>query len=313
MRVLIIQTSPLAELLQSLPVTSDLRREFPQLAVDWCVDEAFAGLLRLHSGVDRILPAALPRWRQKLLSTTIWREIRQFRRALRAVDYEAIFDLSGSLGSALLARQACGTTCGYETAKVPHLLLPRLYDARYLIPAVTHPVERHRWLIAAALELPLEMPIEYGLSAPPLVADWLPKQPYVLLEPDPGFEDPYWVALGKALESQGYAIILGAGHAEEHAHAAALARAIPAAVLAPPLDIGALAGLLTGAAGIIGKISPILHLAAALQRPAVCLHPHSDTPNDGILSAAPFRNLGGQGTIPDVAAVLNAFLTCTRP
>lgn len=312
MRVLIIQTSPLAELLQSLPVTSDLRREFPKLAIDWCVDEALADLLRLHPGVDRILPAALPRWRQKPLSTTIWREIRQFRQVLRAVDYKAIFDLSGSLSSALLARQACGTTCGYETANVPHLLLPRLYDARYLIPGVAHPVERHRWLIAAALELPLEMPLEYGLSAPPLVTDWLPKQPYVLLEPDLGFEDPYWVALGKALESRGYAIILGAGRAEERAHAAALARAIPAAALAPLLDIGALAGLLAGAAGIIGKVSPVLHFAAALRRPAICLHSRSDGQTAGILSAAPFRNLGGQGTIPDVTSVLNAFLTCTR-
>jgi len=313
MRMLIIQTSPLAELLQSLPVTSDLRREFPKLAIDWCVDEALADLLRLHPGVDRILPVALPRWRQKLPSTTIWREISQFRRALRAVDYEAIFDLSGSLSSALLARQACGTTCGYETANVPRLLMPRLYDARYLIPSVAHPVERHRWLIAAALELPLEMPLEYGLSAPSLVADWLPKQPYVLLEPDLEFEDPYWVALGKTLGGRGYAIILGAGCEQERTRAAALARAIPGAVLAPLLDIGALAGLLAGAAGVVGKISPILHFAAALRRPVVCLHTHSNAPTDGILSAAPFRNLGGQGTIPDVHAVLNAFFTCTRP
>lgn len=310
MRVLIIQTGPLIELVHSLPVSSDLRREFPQLAIDWCVDEKLAGLVRLHPAVDRILPVALSRWRHTSWHVATWREIGHIRRILRAVDYEAVFDLTGNLTSAFIAHQACGPVCGYEP---PTRLRRRLahYDASYLIPNIGHPVERHRWLIAAALELPLEMPLDFGLRAPPLQADWLPAAPYVVfLCSSACTETPWppdhWAELGKALQARGFSIVLSPVEAEDKI-CNALVSALPEAHPAPEIPLETLAGMLAGAAGIIGNHCPALHLAAALARPTIAVGSDDDPAAGGILSAAPFRNLGGQGKIPEVAAVLNAF------
>ncbi|OQA33043.1 MAG: Lipopolysaccharide heptosyltransferase 1 [Betaproteobacteria bacterium ADurb.Bin341] len=318
MRILIVQISTLGDVVHALPVISDVRREFPKLAIDWCIDEKYAAIPRLHPAIDRVLPVPTQRWRQHLFSPASWREMRDFRLTLRAVDYDAVLDLQGTLYSALLARQACGPACGYDAAAAHNRLAARFYDATFIIPKIVHPVERKRWLAAAVLELPLETPLDYGINAAPLTADWLPAQPYVVFlsaacHNDKLWPEAYWIELGQALQARGNTIVLPAKTEEERTRAASIAAAIDNAIMAPPLGIEAMAGLLVGAAGIIGKISPLLHLAAALQRPAVSLLADSDAPTDGILSAAPFRNLGGQGTIPDVHAVLNAFLTCTRP
>lgn len=318
MRVLIVKTSSLGDVIHALPVVTDLRREFPRLAIDWCVEESFAAIPRLHPAVDRILPVAVRRWRKQLFSAATWREIRAFRRSLRAVDYDAVLDLQGLIKSALIASQACGPVCGYDAAAAREPLAARFYDATYLIPKVAHAVQRNRWLASAALELPLETPLDYGIAATPLAADWLPRTPYVILltatsRDDKLWPESRWIALGEKLHAQGYRAILPAGSPPERIRAETLAAAIPEAVVAPPLPLDALARLMAGATGAIGVDTGLTHLAAALNRPAVALYTATDPGLTGVLGTAPFRNLGGQGKIPEVAAVLNAFLTCLPP
>ncbi|MBS1197095.1 MAG: lipopolysaccharide heptosyltransferase [Proteobacteria bacterium] len=314
MRVLIVQTSSLQGVVHALPVVSDLRREFPKLAIDCCVEEAFAAIVRLHPAVDRILPIATQRWRRQLFSAKTWREMRDFRRALKAADYDAVLDLHGTFFSALLARQFCGPTCGYDLAAAQNPRAARFYDAAFLIPKNVNAVERKRWLAAAAIELPLETPLDYGISAAPLSADWLPAQAYVVFLPalSQHWPEACWIELGQSLQKQGNAIVLITESEEERARAVSIAAAIPDAIIAPPLGAEARAGLLAGAVGSIGENNDLAHLAAALGCPVVNILATDEPEFKGILGTAPFRNLGGQGTIPQVAAVLKAFLTCRR-
>ena len=55
-----------------------------------------------------------------------------------------------------------------EAAREP--IAARFYDLGLAIPKVGHAVERNRWLAAAALEMPMEMPLDYGIDAEPAVA-----------------------------------------------------------------------------------------------------------------------------------------------
>ncbi|MDR0439555.1 MAG: lipopolysaccharide heptosyltransferase 1, partial [Candidatus Accumulibacter sp.] len=42
MRILLVKTSSLGDVVHNLPVVSDLKRQFPDAVIDWCVEEAFA-------------------------------------------------------------------------------------------------------------------------------------------------------------------------------------------------------------------------------------------------------------------------------
>jgi heptosyltransferase-1 len=58
-RILLVKTSSLGDVVHNLPVASDLARRFPDASIDWVVEEGFAELPRLHPAVRRIIPVAV--------------------------------------------------------------------------------------------------------------------------------------------------------------------------------------------------------------------------------------------------------------
>jgi len=50
MRILLIKTSSLGDVVHNLPVVTDLRTRFPDAAIDWVMEEAFADIGGLHPG-----------------------------------------------------------------------------------------------------------------------------------------------------------------------------------------------------------------------------------------------------------------------
>ncbi|MBM3338758.1 MAG: lipopolysaccharide heptosyltransferase 1, partial [Betaproteobacteria bacterium] len=62
MRILIVKLSSLGDVVQALPVISDIRRHVElDLHIDWVVEEDYASLLALHPGIHRVIPVGLRR------------------------------------------------------------------------------------------------------------------------------------------------------------------------------------------------------------------------------------------------------------
>ena len=138
MRILLVKTSSLGDVVHNLPVASDLRARFPQARIDWVVEEAFADIPRLHPAVRKVIPVAVRRRRRALLSAATWGELRAYRAAVRAERYDLVLDTQGLVKSALLARQADGKRAGYAAEAVREPLAARFYDATYAIPKNLH-------------------------------------------------------------------------------------------------------------------------------------------------------------------------------
>ena len=101
MRILIVKTSSLGDVIHNLPVVTDIRRQWPDAAIDWCVEESCSAIPRLHPGVGRVLPVAVRRWRKHLFDGGTWSEMGALRRSLRERDYDAVLDTQGLVKSAL--------------------------------------------------------------------------------------------------------------------------------------------------------------------------------------------------------------------
>ena len=169
MRLLIIKTSSLGDVIHNLPVISDIFAHAPGAAIDWVVEEGFAEIPKLHPKVRRVIPVALRRWRRQWWSPTTWRDVSRFRRELKAETYDKVLDTQGLVKSAWLARLARGPSCGQDKASAREPLAASFYDHRFHVPRGRHAVERNRDLAAQALGYALpQSPPDYGIRAPAL-------------------------------------------------------------------------------------------------------------------------------------------------
>jgi heptosyltransferase-1 len=318
MRILLVKTSSLGDVIHNLPVASDIRRRLPAAQIDWVVEESFAAIPRLHPAVAAVIPVAVRRWRQALFKRATWREILAFRRAVRhpgGADftcYDAVIDSQGLIKSAWLAALARGRKFGFAAPREGLAALS--YDGAVEVPKDLHAVMRNRLLAAGALGYPIDdLPLDYGITAAPLHAAWLPRGDYAVLltatsRADKEWPEEDWRALGAALIATGLRCVLPGGSETERQRAARLAQALGRAVVPPALGLLEMAGLLGGARIVIGVDTGLTHLAAALGRPTVAIYRASSPALTGALGVAPCINLGGPGQAPRAGDVVRAAL-----
>ena len=309
MRILLVKTSSLGDVIHNLPVVSDLRRCFPKARIDWCVEEAFTDIPRLHPDVSEIITVALRRWRKTPGHWDTWREIGAFRKLLGQTPYDAILDTQGLIKSALIARQANGRRYGYAAEVAREPLAARFYDETYVIPPNAHAVERNRWLAAAAFNTPVDLPLEYGVTSPAVCFPWLAEGRHVVLLTATSRDDKLWTeadwrVIAQALIIRGLTPVFPSGNALERQRAERIVAAVPGAIVAPPLTLHELAGLLGGSDLAIGVDTGLAHLATALRVPTIALYMASDPALTGVYGTGFVRNLGGPGRPPTAAEVM---------
>lgn len=314
MRVLLIKTSSLGDVVHNLPVVTDLRARFPAAEIDWVVEEAFADIPRLHPGVRQVIPVALRRWRRSLLTPATRKEIGALRERLCATCYDFAIDTQGLLKSALLARMVPTRRCGYGFASAREPLASCFYDARYEVEKGLHAVERNRRLAAQAAGFEIAGVPDYGIAADPAhcISGETPGPTAILLtatsRDDKLWPEERWIALGRGFHQRGVYCLLPAGNAGERERAARIAAQIPQAMPLPPATLRELAGRLSSARIVVGVDTGLVHLAAALGRPTLALFAASDPALTGVLARAPAVNLGSGGLPPSVEEVLAAAL-----
>lgn len=312
MRILLVKTSSLGDVIHNLPVASDLRRMFPEARIDWCVEEAFSDIPRLHPEVAEIIPVAIRRWRKALCRRSTWHEIGEFRKRLAQREYDAVLDTQGLVKSGLITLFARGRCHGYAAEVAREPLASWFYDRTYVIPPNAHAVERNRWLGAAAFGYPVDLPLDYGIAAPSVVFPWLTAERHAVLltatsRDDKLWKEDNWTAVARHLLDRGLTPILPSGNPEERQRAERIAARVPGAVVAPPLSLRELAGLIGHAGLAIGVDTGLVHLATALGVPTIALFVATNPALTGVYGTRAFRNLGGPGqapTVPDVLAAI---------
>ncbi len=126
MRILIIKSSALGDIIQSFPALDYLLERYPGAQIDWVAEETYTNLLKAHPGVSEVISISTRKWRKNIFLWSTWKEIFEVRRKLRAQFYDLIFDLQGNTKSAFFTWWARGTEkIGFDSKSVrekPNLL-----------------------------------------------------------------------------------------------------------------------------------------------------------------------------------------------
>lgn len=102
MRILIVKTSSLGDIIQAFPVVSYLKQVHPSAQIDWVVEKPFSELLRAHPQVNAVLTVDTKAWRKKFWIGECRQEIQAFIGQLRYTNYDVVIDLQGNIKSGLI-------------------------------------------------------------------------------------------------------------------------------------------------------------------------------------------------------------------
>ncbi|MFZ7159298.1 lipopolysaccharide heptosyltransferase RfaC [Avibacterium gallinarum] len=277
MRICLVKTSSMGDVIHTLPALTDAQKALPHLQVDWVVEENFAEIPTWHSAVKQVIPVAIRRWRKQLLQRKTWQEWQAYRQLLQQNQYDAVIDAQGLVKSALFAvRLAQGVKHGYDKHSAREPLAALFYDERYAIDYQQHAVERIRQLFAQALgyALPSQQG-DYGIAQHFPVQKSLP--PYVLLihattRADKHWRNQEWKKLAQNLTALGFAVHLPWGNKKEKQAAEWIVQGIENAVVLPKMDLTALAQHIANAQAVVSVDTGLAHLTAALDKPNITLY-----------------------------------------
>jgi heptosyltransferase-1 len=292
MRLLMVRTSALGDVVHSLPVLTALRRHFPTARLGWLVESAMAPVLAGHPDLDQLIEVRLRPWRRRPLSAATWREARAFFAALDGFAPDVVLDLMGNhkagiLGALTLSDRRIGFA--RRARREPS---SAMWISEPVRPRGVHAVDRALSLLDA-LGVP-RAPADFGggklfPQAPPVAESFLASHPerFALIHPGAGWANKRyaaaaWGQVARALAQRaGLAVWVAAAPGEED-----LAHAVVAASggAARAVDVGSLAFLAAVARRarlVLGGDTGPLHLAHALGAPVLMVMGPTDPARHG--------------------------------
>lgn len=283
MRVLIVKTSSMGDVLHTLPALTDAMQAIPGIRFDWVVEEGFVQIPGWHPAVDRVIPVAIRRWRKAWFSSDIRAERETFRKLLRSVRYDVVIDAQGLVKSAaLVTRLAQGEKHGMDWQSAREPLASLFYKHRHAIAKQQHAVERTRELFAKSLGyLRPAQTGDYAIAQHFLGEAQNTLEPYLVFlhattRDDKHWPEARWRELITLMADSGLKVKLPWGAPHEEARARRLAEGFDYVEVLPRLSLEQVAYVLAGAKGVVSVDTGLSHLTAALDRPNITLYGPTD-------------------------------------
>lgn len=317
MRILLVKTSSLGDVIHNLPVVNDILQHHPNAQIDWLVEESFADIPRLHPHVHEVLTVAVRRWRKHLFQCATWQEMRALKHTLSSRAYDFVIDTQGLVKSALISRLACGERHGYDANSIREPWASRCYEYVHTISYQQHAVTRNRTLVAQSLgyAVPISAP-DYGIQASSIEVqmDGNINSPFVVAlhgtsRTSKLWDEANWVSLGQQLQAIGVGMVLPWSNPTEKQRAQRIQTQLKLCRVLPKLTIHQLAPVISEAQAAIGVDTGLSHLAVALNIPTVAIYTDTNPTLTGVMAGVlhPAINLGNIAQPPSVAEVFNTY------
>lgn len=283
MRVLIVKTSSMGDVLHTLPALTDAMNAIPGISFDWVVEEGFAQIPSWHPAVDRVIPVAIRRWRKNWFGSETRQQRCDFKRELQSRTYDAVIDAQGLIKSAaLITRVAKGRKHGQDAKSSREPFASWFFNQRHEISKQQHAVERTRELFAKSLgyEKP-ETQGDYAIAARFLANLPADANRYLVFlhattRADKHWPESHWRELIGLFSNQDIVIKLPWGAEHEYQRACRLAEGFEHVVVLPKMSLEQVASVLAGAKAVVSVDTGLSHLTAALDRPNITIYGPTD-------------------------------------
>lgn len=282
MKILIIKTSSMGDVIHALPAVTDAIASIPNLSIDWVVEKSFAEIPSWHSNVNEVIPVSLRKWRKQPITAYRTGEFHNFKKQIQANSYDYVIDAQGLIKSAVLAKLARGKRVGMDRQSARESFAAYFYQQRYFVSKDQHAVIRLRQLLAMTLgyKVPVSQP-NYGLTTHWNSLSTSSIESYVMFVHGTScvskcWPEEKWIALGQLINQAGYKILLPWGSEEERQRAERIAAPLASAQVLEKMTLTEIKSCLVLAQGVVAVDTGLAHLAAAIGTPTITLYGPTD-------------------------------------
>ncbi len=110
MKILIVKTSSLGDIIQCFPVLNELHHRFPGCQIDWMVESHLATVVDAHPLIHKSISIPLQKVKKALFSLSAWKDLFHSIKSLRREKYRWVFDFQGNCKSGILTKLSKGET-----------------------------------------------------------------------------------------------------------------------------------------------------------------------------------------------------------
>jgi heptosyltransferase-1 len=285
MRILIVRLSALGDIVHALPVLAALHKAQPAAHIDWLVEENYASILSIASGLHRRI-VVRARASAASAGSVAFGGVLGYAQAvsfLRSQRYDVALDLQGLIKSAVWARASGATrVIGFSRAHLREPQAALLYSETVTPPDSAHVIQKNLSVLPAlgVERAAIELPLTPHASAETVGAIETAggSLQFIVINPGAAWPNKRWPperfgALAAALRDRtGLRTLVTWGPSERELANAVVAAASGAATAAPATSVADLAVLMRDAALVVSGDTGPLHIAAAMGTPLVGLY-----------------------------------------
>lgn len=276
MRVLLIKTSSMGDIIHTFPALTDAYHAIPDIRFDWVVEDAFTELPSWHPVVENVIPIALRRWRKVLFSRGTWSEWKQLRRRIDEHSYDIVLDAQALMKSAFITLFTKGVRAGLNWRSAREPIASVAYQRKYEVNFYQHAVVRMRSLFSQALNysLPNTQP-NFNLDRKRFAEDR--QEAYLVFLHGTTWESKqwpelYWQELTDMASKAGLRVKMSGSTLDEVKRAERIKKHCESADVMPYLGILEMVKLIANAKAVVAVDTGLGHLAAALDVPTISIY-----------------------------------------
>lgn len=299
MRILIIKMSSMGDIIHTFPAVMDLKRNIPEMQIDWLVDANFVDVLKLYkysksNVIDKVIAIPLRKIKKNILLNIFNFKFICFLKQLRNQKYDLVIDAQGLIKSAIIAKFVdTSKIFGFDFNSCREPLASIFYQHKVAIDKNLHAIFRTRQLFAKSLNYDIsEMKdINFGIDRHNFsklhelsIKDI---NNYIVFLHGTTWETKrwnleYWQKLANLIAKKNISIVVMTSNSEEYLFASQLIAKANITIL-NNLTIEQVASVLSNAIVTIAVDTGLAHLAGALNVPVIGIYGATSVIRAGVI------------------------------
>ena len=298
MKVLIIKTSSLGDIIHANSIISDLKKNHVGVEIHWLVEESFSSLLKLFP-IQKIIISRFRKWKKNLFKKNTYRELRELKYSLNNENYDVVIDLQGLIRTGLLCKSL--NSFGFDKSSIKEKFASYFYKKKFNVEKNLHAINRNRLLVANSINYQIDQnDISFSYSFKNNQTD---PRSIVFISGTSNFQKKWplenWIKLAHLFDQHNYKIYLPWGNLREYEDCLAIYDQTTNCEILEKMHIDQLAKKIASTTFAIGVDTGLTHLASSLNIPTIGIYTFSNPNLTGVKNTkTPAFNMGSLNNIP---------------